>query len=70
MAAALVLNKLLASTAFVTCVCLLTPAVERVIIMGGSERENSFTKTGAEFNFYCDPEAAQTVIAKVSDQAA
>lgn len=33
--------------------------------MGGNEEVNSVTKTGAEFNFECDPEAAQQVISKV-----
>lgn len=42
-------------------------AVKRIVIMGGNEEVNDFTSTGAEFNFWCDPEAAQLVISKVND---
>ena len=42
-------------------------AVKRLVIMGGNEEMNDFTSTGAEFNFWCDPEAAQLVISKVND---
>lgn len=43
-------------------------AVKRIVIMGGNEEVNDFTSTGAEFNFWCDPEAAQLVISKVNDR--
>ena len=33
--------------------------------MGGNEAHNDWTSTGAEFNFYCDPDAAEEVITKV-----
>ena len=40
-------------------------AVQRLVIMGGNEAYNKWTSTGAEFNFYCDPDAADMVIRKV-----
>lgn len=40
-------------------------AVQRLVIMGGNEDYNQCTSTGAEFNFYCDPDAADLVIRKV-----
>lgn len=40
-------------------------AVQQLVIMGGNESYNQFTSTGAEFNFYCDPDAADLVIRKV-----
>jgi len=39
--------------------------VKRLVIMGGNEAYNDWTSTGAEFNFYCDPDAAEEVIRKV-----
>ena len=39
--------------------------MKRVVIMGGNEAYNDWTSTGAEFNFYCDPDAAEEVIRKV-----
>lgn len=38
--------------------------VKRLVIMGGNEAYNDYTSTGAEFNFYCDPDAAEEVIRK------
>lgn len=38
--------------------------VKRLVIMGGNEAYNDWTSTGAEFNFYCDPDAAEEVIRK------
>lgn len=40
-------------------------AVQRLVIMGGNEAYNKWTSTGAEFNFYCDPDAADMVIREV-----
>ena len=40
-------------------------SVRKVIVMGGNEEVNTFTSTGAEFNFWCDPDAAQLVISRV-----
>ena len=42
-------------------------AVKRLVVMGGNEAYNDWTSTGAEFNFYCDPDAAETVLSQVSD---
>lgn len=39
--------------------------VQHLVIMGGNEAYNQCTSTGAEFNFYCDPDAADMVIRKV-----
>ena len=39
--------------------------MKRLVIMGGNEAYNDWTSTGAEFNFYCDPDAAEEVIRKV-----
>lgn len=44
-------------------------AVQRLVIMGGNESHNEYTSTGAEFNFYCDPDAADLVIRKVRPPA-
>jgi inosine-uridine nucleoside N-ribohydrolase len=38
-------------------------AVERVVIMGGTGREPGNVTPAAEFNFWCDPEAAAIVLA-------
>ncbi|KAL3135647.1 hypothetical protein ABBQ38_006128 [Trebouxia sp. C0009 RCD-2024] len=43
--------------------------VQRLVIMGGNESYNESTSTGAEFNFYCDPDAADLVIRKFSGKA-
>ncbi|KAL3158814.1 hypothetical protein ABBQ32_011540 [Trebouxia sp. C0010 RCD-2024] len=43
--------------------------VQRLVIMGGNESHNEYTSTGAEFNFYCDPDAADLVIRKFSGKA-
>lgn len=40
-------------------------SVRKVIVMGGNEEVNTFTSTGAEFNFSCDPDAAQLVTSRV-----
>lgn len=39
--------------------------MKRLVIMGGNEAYNDWTSTGAEFNFHCDPDAAEEVIRKV-----
>ena len=39
--------------------------VQHLVIMGGNEAYNQCTSTGAEFNFFCDPDAADMVIRKV-----
>lgn len=41
-------------------------AVKRLVVMGGNEAYNDWTSTGAEFNFYCDPDAAEKVLSQVS----
>ena len=40
-------------------------AVKALYVMGGSAHKGNITPT-AEFNFYCDPEAAHLVLKKVS----
>ena len=40
-------------------------AVRRLVVMGGNEARNDWTATGAEFNFFCDPDAAAAVICQV-----
>ena len=40
-------------------------AVQRLVVMGGNEARNDWTATGAEFNFFCDPDAAAEVIHQV-----
>jgi len=40
-------------------------AVKQLVIMGGNEAYNDWTTTGAEFNFWCDPDAAEMVIREV-----
>ncbi|KAA6425703.1 MAG: hypothetical protein FRX49_04600 [Trebouxia sp. A1-2] len=40
--------------------------VKQLVIMGGNEAYNEWTSTGAEFNFYCDPDAAEEVIRKLA----
>lgn len=47
------------------CTVLPDIAVQHLVIMGGNEEYNQSTSTGAEFNFYCDPDAADMVIRKV-----
>ena len=45
-------------------------AVHDLVVMGGNEAYNEWTSTGAEFNFYCDPDAADVVMQKVCKRKA
>lgn len=45
--------------------CCFVGAVKALYVMGGSAHKGNITPT-AEFNFFCDPEAAHLVLKKVA----